>query len=57
MLSKAINGQAIDRHLMGLKRLAIENGIDIPTLYLDAGYATSNNWRLSTSQVKLLYFK
>ncbi|XP_046459973.1 carnitine O-acetyltransferase-like isoform X1 [Daphnia pulex] len=47
----AINGQGIDRHLLGLKKLAIENGIDIPTLYLDPGYSTSNNWRLSTSQV------
>lgn len=49
--SKAINGQGIDRHLLGLKQLAIENGIDIPTLYLDPGYSVSNNWRLSTSQV------
>ncbi|KAI9555588.1 hypothetical protein GHT06_018103 [Daphnia sinensis] len=47
----AINGQAIDRHLLGLKKLAIENGIDIPSLFLDPGYSTSNNWRLSTSQV------
>lgn len=47
----AINGQAIDRHLLGLKRLAIEGGIDIPSLFLDPGYSTSNNWRLSTSQV------
>ncbi|XP_057381809.1 carnitine O-acetyltransferase-like [Daphnia carinata] len=47
----AINGQAIDRHLLGLKKLAIENGIDIPSLFLDPGYPISNNWRLSTSQV------
>lgn len=52
-VTQAINGQGIDRHLLGLKKLAIENGIDIPTLYLDPGYSTSNNWRLSTSQVTI----
>jgi len=47
----AINGQGVDRHLLGLKMTAIENGMDIPSIYLDPAYSVSNNWRLSTSQV------
>ena len=48
---KAIEGVGIDRHLMGLKLTAIENGMDVPDFYRDPGYSTSNNWRCSTSQV------
>jgi len=47
----AINGEGVDRHLLGLKMLAIENGMDVPSIYLDPSYSVSNNWRLSTSQV------
>ena len=50
---QAIDGRGIDRHLMGLKLTAIENGIDVPDFYRDPGYSTSNNWRCSTSQVSL----
>ena len=55
-LKKAIDGKGIDRHLMGLKLIAIENGIDIPNFYRDPAYSTSNNWRCSTSQVNF-HFK
>ena len=48
---QAINGEGVDRHLLGLKMLAIENGMDVPSIYLDPSYSVSNNWRLSTSQV------
>ena len=48
---QAIDGQAIDRHLLGMKLIAIENCIEVPSLYKDASYSKANNWRVSTSQV------
>ncbi|KAG7311587.1 hypothetical protein JYU34_002635 [Plutella xylostella] len=48
---QALQGLGVDRHLLGLKLVAIENGIDLPKLYLDAGYVKSAHMRLSTSQV------
>ena len=48
---QAISGQAIDRHLLGLKLIASENGIETPTLYTDVAYSRSQHFRLSTSQV------
>ncbi|CAG0878478.1 unnamed protein product [Darwinula stevensoni] len=47
----ASNGYGVDRHLLGLKLLAIENGMDIPRLYMDSGFVRSSHMRLSTSQV------
>jgi carnitine O-acetyltransferase len=48
---EAISGQAIDRHLLGLKLIASENGIETPALYTDVAYSRSQHFRLSTSQV------
>lgn len=50
-LFQALQGFGVDRHLLGLKLIAIQNGIDIPKLYLDAGYVKSAHMRISTSQV------
>ncbi|KAK2818797.1 hypothetical protein Q5P01_024358 [Channa striata] len=47
----AISGQAIDRHLLGLKLQAIEEQISIPDIFKDAAYAKALHYRLSTSQV------
>uniref|UniRef100_A0A4D5R9U8 Carnitine O-acetyltransferase n=1 Tax=Scolopendra viridis TaxID=118503 RepID=A0A4D5R9U8_SCOVI len=47
----AVNGHGIDRHLLGLKLVAIENGLDVPRLFLDTGYIRSSHFRISTSQV------
>ncbi|KAL4218901.1 hypothetical protein ACF0H5_021489 [Mactra antiquata] len=47
----AISGKGIDRHLLGLKLIAIENNIDIPDLYKDPSFSYSGTWRISTSQV------
>jgi len=47
----AVDGQGIDRHLLGMKLLAVENGINVPSLYTDPSYSKSCNWRVSTSQV------
>uniref|UniRef100_T1IJQ1 Choline/carnitine acyltransferase domain-containing protein n=1 Tax=Strigamia maritima TaxID=126957 RepID=T1IJQ1_STRMM len=50
-VSDAIGGFGVDRHLLGLKLIALENGIDVPSVFLDSGYRQSSNFRLSTSQV------
>ncbi|XP_046403025.1 carnitine O-acetyltransferase-like isoform X2 [Ischnura elegans] len=48
---EAVNGFGVDRHLLGLKLIAIENGMDIPTLFMDTAYIRSSHMRISTSQV------
>ena len=51
---QAVSGQAIDRHLLGLKLIADENGIETPGLYRDVAYSRSLHFRLSSSQVPIL---
>ena len=48
---QAISGQAVDRHLLGLKLVALESGQNIPQLHLDIAFTESTYFRLSTSQV------
>jgi len=50
----AIKGQAFDRHLLGLKMQALENGENIPELFMDISYMISTHFKLSTSQVPSL---
>ncbi|KAI4875769.1 hypothetical protein NFI96_024285 [Prochilodus magdalenae] len=47
----AIRGQAIDRHLLGLKLQAIEDLSALPDIFMDTSYAVANHYNLSTSQV------
>lgn len=54
-VTQAVQGFGIDRHLLGLKLIAKENGIPIPELYSDEGYVKSSTYRLSTSQVASIY--
>lgn len=54
-VTRAVQGYGIDRHLLGLKLIAKENGIPIPELYSDEGYVKSSTYRLSTSQVASVY--
>lgn len=49
--TQAVQGLGVDRHLLGLKLIAQENGIPLPDIYTDAGYVRSLNMRISTSQV------
>lgn len=51
----AVQGRAIDRHLLGLKLIAKENGLAVPELYSDEGYVKSSTYRLSTSQVASVF--
>lgn len=47
----AISGQAIDRHLLGLKMLALEQKITLPPVFTDKSYSKALHYLLSTSQV------
>lgn len=48
---EAVNGFGVDRHLLGLKLMALEKGFDIHSLYKDPGYVRSAHMRVSSSQV------
>ncbi|XP_055338487.1 carnitine O-acetyltransferase-like isoform X2 [Paramacrobiotus metropolitanus] len=48
--AEASKGAGVDRHLLGLKLTAVENGYNIPPFMMDVGYTTSTHWKLSTSQ-------
>jgi carnitine O-acetyltransferase len=41
----------MDCHLLALKQIAIENGLEIPEIFTDQSYSISNYFSLSTSQV------
>ncbi|KAJ7735649.1 acyltransferase ChoActase/COT/CPT [Mycena maculata] len=48
-------GQGIDRHLFGLKKL-VKEGEEVPALFTDPLYLRSSNWVLSTSAVFSKHF-
>ncbi|XP_068422425.1 carnitine O-acetyltransferase-like [Clinocottus analis] len=47
----AIHGQAIDRHLLGLKMLSIEELTSMPEIFMDTSFAVAQHYNLFTSQV------
>ncbi|XP_067269324.1 carnitine O-acetyltransferase-like isoform X2 [Pseudorasbora parva] len=47
----AIHGQAIDRHMLGLKMVAIEDLTSLPDIFMDTSFAVSSHFNLFTSQV------
>ncbi|XP_018569317.1 carnitine O-acetyltransferase isoform X2 [Anoplophora glabripennis] len=48
---EAVNGFGVDRHFLGLKLIALENGLELPEIYSDPSFTRSTHMRLSTSQV------
>ncbi|PWN27023.1 putative carnitine O-acetyltransferase mitochondrial precursor [Jaminaea rosea] len=48
--TSAADGQGVDRHLFGLKKL-LKDGEEVPALYKDEAFGKSSNWQLSTSQI------
>lgn len=48
---ETVNGQAIDRHLLGMKLAAIESGMKLHELFIDSSYQYALHYKLSTSQV------
>ncbi|KAH8345402.1 hypothetical protein KR067_004144, partial [Drosophila pandora] len=51
----ALQGKGVDRHLFGLKLMALENGLPIPDFFSSPGFVKSSNFRVSTSQVATKY--
>jgi carnitine O-acetyltransferase len=47
----ACSGNGVDRHLLGLKLIALENGWPVPKFYSSKAYETAIHFKLSTSQV------
>jgi carnitine O-acetyltransferase len=50
-LVRCMKGQGNDRHLMGLKLLALETGKPLHPLFSHKAYTTSTDFELSTSQL------
>lgn len=49
------DGQGVDRHLFGLKKLLKEDE-PVPEIYKDEAFANTSHWELSTSQLSSNYF-
>ncbi|XP_057688791.1 carnitine O-acetyltransferase-like [Corythoichthys intestinalis] len=47
----AIHGQAIDRHLLGLRLQSIEDLTSMPGIFMDTSFAVAHHYNLLTSQV------
>jgi carnitine O-acetyltransferase len=50
----AADGQGVDRHLFGLKKM-LKQGKPLPEIYTDPAFGKSNHWELSTSQLSSRY--
>ncbi|KAJ2617903.1 Carnitine O-acetyltransferase mitochondrial [Coemansia sp. RSA 1365] len=50
LVKEAVNGQGVDRHLLGL-RMLVKQGEEMPGIFEDPAYSYSSHWYLSTSQV------
>uniref|UniRef100_A0A8C2L0E5 Zgc:154046 n=1 Tax=Cyprinus carpio TaxID=7962 RepID=A0A8C2L0E5_CYPCA len=48
---QAIHGQGIERHMLGLKMMAIEDLTSLPEIFMDTSFAVSTHFNLYTSQV------
>ncbi|XP_075213461.1 carnitine O-acetyltransferase-like isoform X2 [Lycorma delicatula] len=48
---QALQGLGVDRHLLGLKMIALENKMPVPAIFDDLGFKKSTHMRISTSQV------
>lgn len=50
----AADGQGVDRHLFGLKKM-LREGEPVPPIYTDEAFSKTNNWELSTSNLSSAY--
>lgn len=51
----AADGQGVDRHLFGLKKM-LKEGEPLPNIYKDQAFAKTSHWELSTSQLSSNFF-
>ncbi len=49
--NSVVNCESFDRHLLGLKLIALENGINLPEIYKDVAYQRACHYFISSSQV------
>uniref|UniRef100_A0A8C2KUV1 Carnitine O-acetyltransferase n=1 Tax=Cyprinus carpio TaxID=7962 RepID=A0A8C2KUV1_CYPCA len=47
----AIHGQGIERHMLGLRMIAIEDLTSLPDIFMDTSFAVASHFNLYTSQV------
>ncbi|PSS06556.1 hypothetical protein PHLCEN_2v3614 [Hermanssonia centrifuga] len=50
----AADGQGVDRHFFGLKRM-LKEGEHVPEIYQDSAFARTSHWELSTSNLSSPY--
>ena len=50
----AADGQGVDRHLFGLKKM-LKEGEPLPKIYEDPAFAKASHWELATSQLSSNY--
>lgn len=50
---QAIHGQAIDRHLLGLRMQGIEDLTSLPEIFMDTSFAVAHHYNILSSQVYL----
>ncbi len=51
LCNQAIYGQGIERHMLGLKMVAIEDLTSLPEIFMDTSFAVASHFNLHTSQV------
>ncbi|CAN9503746.1 unnamed protein product [Ophioblennius macclurei] len=51
LTDQVLKGYGIDRHLLGLKLQAIQQGTSIPKLFMDTAFGYATHWRLRTGQM------
>lgn len=49
--NNVVNCESFDRHLLGLKLVALENEIELPELYKDVSFQKACHYFISSSQV------
>jgi len=54
-ITDASDGNGVDRHLFGLKKL-LREGEELPELFKDPAYAYSSSWFISSSQLSSEFF-
>lgn len=50
----AADGQGVDRHLFGLKKV-LKEGEPLPEIYTDPAFSRTSHWELSTSNLSSPY--
>ncbi|XP_029976323.1 carnitine O-acetyltransferase b [Salarias fasciatus] len=51
LTDKVLDGYGIDRHLLGLKLQAINEGLSIPKIFMDTAFGFATHWKLRTGQM------